>query len=224
MPAFRIDLHVHTSEISGCARVSGTLIPGLYQSAGYQGIVITDHYFPDVFNQWEDRIPWHAQVDHFLKGYSAAKAAGDRIGMSVFLGVELRMDQDHHDYLLYGADRAFLVAHRELYRLPLGEMKKLAEENGALLIQAHPFRYGDDAARPEDVHGVEVYNGNITARERNQLALEFARAHGLAMVSGSDFHDLNNLGLGGMEFPQTLHDPQSLVRAIRSGSGRLLGQ
>ena len=40
----KIEMHAHTSEASPCANVSATKIPALYQKAGYDAIVITDHY------------------------------------------------------------------------------------------------------------------------------------------------------------------------------------
>ena len=40
----KIDLHVHTSEISGCAHVTGEETVRLYAEAGYDAIVITNHF------------------------------------------------------------------------------------------------------------------------------------------------------------------------------------
>ena len=39
----KIEMHAHTSEASPCANVSAAKIPALYQKAGYDAIVITDH-------------------------------------------------------------------------------------------------------------------------------------------------------------------------------------
>jgi hypothetical protein len=223
MTPFKIDMHVHTSDVSWCAHIPGQEIPGYYLTAGYQGIVITDHYLADYFDHWGD-IPWKAKIDHFLAGYRAAREAGSKKGLTVYLGVELRMDQDKNDYLLYGADQDFLENHPALYQLELGKLKQLAGQHGALLFQAHPFRYGEDVAKPEVLHGVEVFNGNVARSEQNQRALDFARNHGLCMVSGSDFHDLNNLGKGGLEFAQPIPDNRVLVQALRDGTaGRIIG-
>ena len=39
----KLDLHVHTSEVSGCGKVPAAEMVRLYHEAGYDAIVITDH-------------------------------------------------------------------------------------------------------------------------------------------------------------------------------------
>ena len=41
---FKLDIHVHTSETSSCGQVSAQEAVRLYEQAGYDGIIITDHY------------------------------------------------------------------------------------------------------------------------------------------------------------------------------------
>ena len=41
----KYDLHIHTKECDKCAELSGGEIVRLYKDAGYDGIVVTDHYF-----------------------------------------------------------------------------------------------------------------------------------------------------------------------------------
>ena len=43
MPLF--ELHAHTSECDLAAHASGAELVRLYHAAGYDGMVITDHYF-----------------------------------------------------------------------------------------------------------------------------------------------------------------------------------
>lgn len=44
MKLYKYDLHVHTSSVSPCAHVAAEEVVKLYQQAGYQGVVITDHF------------------------------------------------------------------------------------------------------------------------------------------------------------------------------------
>ena len=49
MSSFRIDLHVHTRESSFCGKTNGSIVAELYKKAGYDGLVITDHYNKSFF-------------------------------------------------------------------------------------------------------------------------------------------------------------------------------
>ena len=75
-------------------------------------------------------------------------------------------------------------------------MKKREElaymmENGALIIQAHPFReaaYIDHIRLfPRNVHGVEVFNADRTELE-NGMAKIYAQKYDLIEFAGSDNH------------------------------------
>ena len=80
---FRYETHLHTAEGSGCASASGAEQARRYKALGYDGIIVTDHFFNGNcavtnFDSWEDR------VNKFCKGYENAKEEGDRIGLKVF--------------------------------------------------------------------------------------------------------------------------------------------
>ena len=53
---YRYDLHIHTAECDKVAAVGGAEIVRLYKDAGYDGIVITDHYFALFFDWFKDEI------------------------------------------------------------------------------------------------------------------------------------------------------------------------
>ena len=107
MKSFRIDLHVHTRESSFCGRTEGRLVAQLYKKAGYDGIVITDHYNRRFFRKFPQSLPWSARVDHFLQGYRGAQEEGERIGLTVLLGIELKFDDSPREYLIYGLTKRF---------------------------------------------------------------------------------------------------------------------
>ena len=64
-------------------------------------------------------------------------------------------------------------------------------DNGALIIQAHPFRESPhiDHVRlfPKNVHGVEIENSG-RPKEENIMAKMYAEHYGLLKSAGSDNH------------------------------------
>ena len=44
MEKFLLDMHMHTKETSSCGEVPAAEGVRLYKEAGYQGVMITDHY------------------------------------------------------------------------------------------------------------------------------------------------------------------------------------
>lgn len=213
MDLYKYDTHVHTSETSECGKLPGKEVVRLYKKAGYQGIFITDHYFKEYF----DRLPqksWHAKIQKYLEGYRNASAEGHRQGLNVMLGIEIRFTESYNDYLVYGLDESFLEDNGELYKLGLIEFKKLASEKGFLVFQAHPFRASVKAAEPSLLDGIEIYNGNPRQDSWNFRAYSYAVENSLKMISGSDFHQVEDLARGGIVVKEKINTPGDLVRVI----------
>ena len=75
-----MEMHLHTSESSNCGRVSAADAVRLYKEAGYDGIVVTDHYSSGTFKRKIPRdIPYKDQVEIYLKGHRAALKAAAMI-------------------------------------------------------------------------------------------------------------------------------------------------
>jgi len=214
--SYKIDPHIHTSNTSPCGTIAGRRLADLYQQAGYDGIVITDHFCPEFFAGL-GRMPWAEKIDRFLAGYRDAAARGHQIGLDVLLGLELRFPGHWQDFLVYGIGEESLKAHADLLDLGLEKFHALGREEGFLVYQAHPFRPEIRAADPRLLDGVEVYNGNPRHDSRNHLAYRFALEHGLRMVSGSDCHQLEDVGQGGIVTMQRIGGRQELVSALRDG-------
>lgn len=221
METFQYDLHVHTSEISQCGHVKAKDAVRLYQDAGYTGIVITDHYTDTFFNAYAD-LSWEAQVEQYLTGYKMAQTEGKQVGLEVFLGIEIRFTEGPNDYLVYGITPEFLLEHPHLYALGLAGFRSLMQGKGLLLYQAHPFRKYLTRAKPELLDGVEVYNGNPRHDSQNYLAMLFAQEHKLKMVAGSDFHQVQDLGISGMKFTKQARNNQHLVEILQSNNFQLI--
>ena len=197
MSFYKYDTHVHTSETSPCGWVSAAELVHLYKDAGFHGIAITDHYFDGFFEALGD-MSWEEKVDNYLKGYKIALSEGKKIGLNVILGMEIRFGSNPNDYLVYGIDEEFLKENRELYNLDLSRFRDLIRNKPILMYQAHPFRPYIVPADPELLDGVEVHNGNPRHNSHNEKALEFAKKYGLKELSGSDFHQYEDLARGGI--------------------------
>lgn len=212
---FKLDTHVHTKETSFCGNIFAADVVKLYKEAGYDGIIITDHYYDGYFETLGD-LSWIEKVDCYLRGYKRALEQGEKLGLKVFLGMEIRFTENPNDYLVYGITEEYLKENPELYKLGLKEFKKHIEKDELLIFQAHPFRNGMVVADPTDLHGVEVFNGNLRHDSRNEKAVQFANENHLLMSSGSDFHELEDLARGGMVFDDVIHNSSELIDHLRN--------
>jgi len=223
---FKYELHSHTSECDRDAILSAKELVHLYKEAGYDGMVITDHYIERFYRLWfpeEVKGLTHAQqVTRWLKGYRTAKEEGDRIGFTVLPGAEVRFDNYPNDYLIYGVHEDFF------YTVPrLNELKNIKEllslmPKDVCVVHAHPFR--DDmavATPPKGLFGMEVFNGG-TEKFRNDLAKQFAEHYNLSPTSGSDIHSLSRLAKGGILTEKRIKTPEDLIDVLRSGSYHLI--
>lgn len=221
----KYEMHVHTAECDICAHVAAKDIVRMYQQKGYSGLVITDHYFAMSFDWFADDLTegtHYEFVDRWLRGYREAKKEGDKIGMTVLLGAEVRLDGPNiNDYLIYGIDEDFLFRVPYLNRLSsLQELISVLPEN-ACVVQAHPFRDNMTVQNPDLLFGIEVNNGG-TEPFRNDLAKTFAEHYKKPMLSGSDFHHADHLARGGIITDTDIRSIQDLVRVLRSGNYELI--
>lgn len=212
----KFELHAHTMENDVCVNMPADEIVKAYKNIGYDGIVITNHYFYWMFEWYKDEIEGldhKGLIDLYLRGYRKAKKAGDEIGMTVLMGLELRFDGTINDYLVYGLDEDFLYNAPVLNRMKLNSFLKIMPQN-ALIYQAHPFRDEMEITAPCKLHGIEVYNGG-TDKRRNDIADLWADIHGLKKISGSDFHRIEHLGRGGVIFEKRPSTSEDLVKLLK---------
>ena len=64
---FYVQLHIHTAETSACGQASGAEIARACKDAGYDMIVITDHFMNANIGCPRDW-PWADQVEYLFRG------------------------------------------------------------------------------------------------------------------------------------------------------------
>ncbi len=210
------ETHFHTAETSVCGSVSAVDGVRAYKEKGYDGIVVTDHYYFGFFDRLSGN--WNAKAEAWLSGYRTAKAEGERVGLTVLLGMEWRCRDSSEDYLVYGFSEQDVVDLPQLPDLDPREFCALAHEHGWMVVQAHPFRPHLKRLDPALLDGVEVYNGNPRHQSRNETAQAFARQNGLLMLSGSDFHEWEDLARGGVFLDGEIRTIADFTAALRAGS------
>ena len=215
---YRYETHLHTLPVSKCARQSVRQNLEFYASLGYDGIFITNHFLDGNINI-DKNLPYEEQLEFYFSDYYEALKLSKEIGIKVFLGVEISYRGT--DFLIYGLDKEWFLAHPEIMDMKKSEELAFLIENGALVIQAHPYREDRHINHirlfPRCVHGVEVINASRPDFE-NAMADAYANAYQLLKIAGSDNHAGNNVKrLAGIETSSPLLNEQDFISRVKSG-------
>ena len=208
--ALLTETHLHTTIGSSCGIVDPVETIRLYRDAGYNAIIVTDHYYGKTWDKY------HKTADDWLDGYRTVRDLGKDAGIRVFLGMELRLKGAIDDFLVYGFDEKFLIKNNLIYELSLPEIFQLAEAYGFLVYQAHPFREGHVVRDPKFMHGVEVFNSRPRFASDNEKALAFAEENSLLMIAGGDFHSYEDAGRSGVWLDEAIETEKELVEYLRT--------
>ena len=211
---YKTELHCHTKESSSCAKVEANRLVQLYQKAGYQTIVITDHCSKSKMECFKN-VSWKEKVEYILQGYKQAELEARNVGMTVLLGCEITLTITDSDYLVWGIEENFLQEHEKIYDYTLANLHRLCEEKGYLLVQAHPFRDEIELAPLEEIDGIEVFNGCHDEISRNEKAWDYGRKTNKILTSGSDFHAEADLARGGIITKEPIQNNTQLLKILK---------
>lgn len=218
----RYELHAHTSECDLAAHATAAELVRLYHANGYDGMVITDHYFATFYKWFADELEGktHREImARRLKGYYAARNEGEKLGFTVLPGAEVRFNKSPYginDFLVFGCDEEFFLTAPRLNELTsLDELKAVLPEN-ACVVLAHPFRVKMTVMDPAPLFGIEAHNG-LTEPFRNAMAEDYARHFDKPVTAGSDCHHRDHACKGGIETPHIIRTPRDLTDVLRSG-------
>lgn len=158
-----------------------------------------------------------------MEGYRHVKAIGEKVGLKVYYGAEVQFYENKNDYLVYGFSDQLLADPKTVCSMGIAAFSKLAKEDGALLIQAHPFRRHSVPVAPHLIDGVEAVNRHDCHQNHNDLAIEYAHRYELLMTGGSDCHVPEDVGKGGIYADYLPEDSAELAKLLRSGRFTILG-
>ena len=216
---YRYETHMHTCQASACGASTGAEQARFYREQGYTGIIITDH-FTGGNTAVPRNLPWRERVEWFCSGYEDALIEGQKLGLDVFFAWEQNYDGD--EYLIYGPDKAWLLAHPDIEHWTRKRQLEEVHRAGGAVIQAHPFRHRDYIKYillgRKYCDGIEVANTGNTP-DADACACRYAEAFGFLTTAGSDNHNCQKADparLMGVAVDRRLSGPMDFARLILS--------
>jgi predicted metal-dependent phosphoesterase TrpH len=191
----RIDLHVHTSDRSQCARSGEIEMVEAAIRQGLHAVAITDHH----------RLVPQARLTELNEKFAP---------FQIFRGVEIFADQE--DWLVLGLQDPELEREDWNY----SELHKFVRSRGGLMVLAHPFRYHDHIAAnlnrfPPDA--IEIRSNNI--RNENIPKIQrLAEILKLPTLANSDAHHTSSLGKYYNDFKAPTLSETVVLEQIRSSA------
>ena len=216
---YKYETHLHTAPVSKCATASVREHLEFYKNLGYDGIFITNHFVGGSI-RIDRNAPYEEQIEFYFSDYEEGLKLSEEIGIKVFCGVEL--SYKGADFLIYGLSKKWYLENPQIMEMEIREKLKFFADNGALVIQAHPFREASYISHirlfPRNIHGTEIVNTTKTDFE-NEMAKIYAEKYNLIEFAGTDNHHVNEdkHKLGGMESERPIKDEQDFINAVRNG-------
>lgn len=189
---FKTEAHLHTYPVSSCAKLTPVEQVRLFKEAGYDTIIVSDHFSPHHFKKLGEDLTFAQKVDKLCDAYLEAKAEGDRIGLTVLFSVELSFRKNH--YLLYGVTREFLKLREDIFDISLDELYEHLKAHGITIIQAHSHRAEKCVPHPHHVDGFEI-NCCLRKDNYNERTMQVAKEYDLPLTIGSDAHRPEDAGI-----------------------------
>ena len=189
----KVELHLHTSRYSGCARNTPSELVERMIELGYDALFITEH----------DAVWSPFEITQLQEGYPQIR---------VFPGMERSFGQTvyRHILVLGTSDPAYLAIRTEK------ELIDKARAEGHLTVLAHPFRWegGEEllasGVRPD---ALENRTNNHDAAGARQ-AEAAANRYDLSLVNAGDTHALDFLGKFWIETARPLKQADDIRRIV----------
>lgn len=188
---YKIELHAHTRPASGCADLQPEEVIERFKNVGYDATAITNHFFIDCIECSGKQ----EHIDIFKRSYYESLNAGEKFGIKVYLGAELRFRyQNDNDYLLYGFEEDDLSDIYDTLDGTLEDFVNNYKKSGMFLVQAHPFREGMVRMNPDLLDGIEGFNLHPKHNGRVSMSADYGFKNGKIMTVGTDFHHAGHEG------------------------------
>ncbi|MBQ7901236.1 MAG: histidinol-phosphatase [Clostridia bacterium] len=215
---YKYETHLHTYPVSKCGVATVREQLEFYKKLEYDGDFITNHFIDGNINiDFEES--YQKKINFYFSDYEEALELGKEIGIKVFCGVEVSYKGT--DFLIYGLDKEWYLNHPSITEMKKSEELEFFMQNGALVIQAHPYRearYIDHIRLfPRCVHGVEILNANRNEFE-NEMAKLYSKQYGLIEFAGSDNHQGEKQKyLAGMCSEHPISNEKDFVESVKNG-------
>lgn len=211
---FKTEAHLHTYPVSSCAKLTPVEQVRLFKEAGYDTIIVSDHFSPHHFKKLGEHLTFAQKVDKLCDAYLEAKAEGDRIGLTVLFSVELSFHKNH--YLLYGVTREFLKLREDIFDIDIDELYAHLKAHGVTIIQAHSHRAEKCVPHPHHVDGFEI-NCCLRKDNYNERTMQVAKEYGLPLTIGSDCHRPEDVGVSATLSEEKIESIEQYLELMRAG-------
>ena len=212
---FKTEAHLHTRPVSSCGKLTPVEQVRLFKEAGYDTIIVSDHFSSHHFKKMGEDLTFAQCVDRLCDAYLEAKAEGDRIGLTVLFSVELSFHKNH--YLLYGVTREFLKLREDIFDIDIDELYAHLKAHGITIIQAHSHRARseDCVPQPDYVDGFEL---NFCRRKENnnEKTLVLAKEYDMPLTVGSDCHRPEDVGVSATLSEEKIESVEQYLDLVRS--------
>ncbi len=216
---YRTELHAHTLPVSTCADFSAEEVVKTYADLGFDSVAITNHYtFEYRMSRFNEEPGAELFTKWYLKDFRDAKKAGEKYGINVILGAEIRFEENHNDYLVYGINQKILEKIYDALPKGIAEFKKNEALKDVLIIQAHPNRNGMTDIDSSYIDGMEVFNMHSGHNGRNAKTIKRAKEDNLKVLTiGSDYHHEGGAGICAIRTKKPIKDTYELSDVLRKG-------
>ena len=211
---FKTEAHLHTYPVSSCAKLTPVEQVRLFKEAGYDTIIVSDHFSPHHFKKLGEHLTFAEKVDKLCDAYLEAKAEGDRIGLTVLFSVELSFHKNH--YLLYGVTREMLKLREDIFDIDIDELYAHLKAHGVTIIQAHSHRAEKCVPHPHHVDGFEI-NCCLRKDNYNERTMQVAKEYGLPLTIGSDCHRPEDVGVSATLSEEKIESIEQYLELMRTG-------
>jgi len=192
----KIDLHVHTSEYSRCARSTEKEQIETAIAKGLDGIALTDHdkqRSPERLRQLNDK-------------YAPFK---------IFTGVEINTCDYFEDILVIGVPEMSKKKNSNWY---YADLHRFVKKHNGFLILPHPFRWDDRVRTPVGKYSpdaIEIRSVNIDPYLEGKIQ-DLADDLDIQLVATSDSHHWQYTGLYYITLANRVETDEELVRELKA--------
>lgn len=192
---YRIELHAHTTPASKCSEITPQQMVRSYKDIGFDALVLTNHFLR------KEDISKEEYMDFYMADYEQTREAGERLGIKVYLGTEIRFTENSNEFLIFGVTRSMLEDIYDLLPYGVANFRQQYSMPDSVFIQAHPMRKNSQPVEPELLDGVEVLNTHPHHDSKIGPTALYAWENNMEIITGgSDFHhpNLKHEGLSAM--------------------------